>query len=189
MSLTTVEGENGDQQVFRPVPTDEDLRAMKAEMDSVRRSRRGLAVTVVFLAGVLLAAGVGLAMMYTFMSGQIAEARDEAKTAAALVAGRDETIAANEQTISQQQAVIDSYADLQSIQALRDQASSLEAEIAALLSEPSRANAPQSLRALPDDVDWLDGVVTDLRARRDALQIHKDAVAAWPPPAANPRPD
>lgn len=176
-------------QVFRPVPTNEDLRALENRVREVQGGRARLLVMTFFLAGIILAAAVAIAIMYTHTNTQLAEAEASQEAQADLLRRKDLQIIALGATIDEQRAVIESYADFQSVAALQQQIETLNEEINALLAQPSRANAPARLREFPEDVEWLDDVVGSLRAHRDALQALKADVEAWPPALQNPRPD
>lgn len=189
MTLPTVQDESGDQQVFRPVPTQDDMMALSYQVKQAKGRSARLLVLVIFLAGVVAAGAVALVMNYGNANSQLAAADDEMAAQAAQIKTLEEQIETRDQQLATQKATIDSFADFQSIVLLQKQADTLEAEIADLLEQPSRANAPARLRQLPDEVEWLDDVVTALRDRRDALQQLKADVEAWPPVPTNPRPD
>ena len=177
------------QQVFNPVPTNEDMQALNDRLDTVRRGRAQLLVTVIFLAGVVAAGLIGGVLFYGGMNERVASLEDDLTRKDAVIAGKNAMLAEQHAKLAEQSETIEGYADFQTIKALQSQADALEAEITVLLSQPSRANAPLSLKTFPDQIEWRDDVVNALRARRDALKEQKDAVAAWPPPVASPRPD
>ncbi|MEL6955243.1 MAG: hypothetical protein AAFO88_01250 [Pseudomonadota bacterium] len=177
------------QQVFKPVPTHEDMHALEHRVRQVQGGRARLLVMTIFLAGIVLAAAIALALMYAHTNTQLTEAQTAAEAQADLLRRKDRQIAALGATIDEKQAVIESYADFQSVAALQQQITALEGEIAALLAQPSRANAPSRLKELPEDVEWLDDVVSSLREQRGALRELKADVEAWPPALQNPRPD
>lgn len=177
------------QQVFHAVPTNEDMVEVSGRLQQARGGQIWFLVVSIFLAGMLLAAVAGLAMLYGHMQNEQAEAERSIEALGEQVEQKDAIIAARNREIARQAGVIASYADLQSVVALREQISALEDEIAALLAEPSRANAPRSLKELPERVEWLDGTVAALAARRDVLLKKKSDIEAWPPALQNPRPD
>lgn len=189
MSVPTVQSPDGDMQVFQSVPTHDDMMALSHQVKQAKRGQTNLLIMVIFLAGVIAAGAVALFMMYANTNAQLATADEKATAQAAEIKKLEAQIAGRDQKIADQQATIDSYADFQSIVALQQQADALEKDIAALLAQPSRANAPKRLKEIPADVEWLDDVVSALRERRDALQQLKADVEAWPPVPANPRPD
>ena len=190
MTVPTVQSpENSNMQVFQSVPTHDDMMALSAQVKEAKRGQARFLIMVIFLAGVLAAAIVAMVFMYGNSNTQLSEAEARLDAQAAEMQAQDEAMAALNQTIADQKATIDNFADFQSIVLLQQQADALEADIEALLDQPSRANAPQRLKTLPEEVEWLDDVVTRLRARRDALQKLKADVEAWPPVPANPRPD
>lgn len=190
MTQPTVQGSSDTgQQVFKPVPTHDDMQALSEKIRQSRQAQARLLVSSIFLAGIVLAAVVALVWMYSHMNSELAAAEDNATAQAAALTQLEQQLAARDETIASQQATLETYADFQSVRALQIQIDTLESEIAALLAQPSRANAPQRLKEMPAEVEWLDDVVTRLRARRDALQALKADVEAWPPAVQNPRPD
>lgn len=189
MSVPTVQSPEGDMQVFQSVPTHDDMMALSHQVSQAKRGQARLLIMVIFLAGVIAAGAVAMFMMYANANAQLASADEKVTAQAAQIKKLEAQIAGRDQKIADQQAIIDSYADFQSIVALQQQANALEKDIADLLAQPSRANAPKRLKEIPADVEWLDDVVSALRERRDALQQLKADVEAWPPIPANPRPD
>ncbi|MEZ6012810.1 MAG: hypothetical protein R3C08_13175 [Hyphomonas sp.] len=190
MTVPTVQSpDNSDLQVFQSVPTHDDMRALSHQVKEAKRGQARLLIMLIFLAGVLAAGVVAMVMMYSNTSAQLAESEAKLTAQATEMKKLEATIAARDKTIADQTATIDSYAGFQSIAVLQQQADTLEQEIAVLLAQPSRANAPKRLKELPAEVEWLDDVITRLRDRRDALQKLKSDVEAWPPVPASPRPD
>ncbi len=190
MSTPIVPSEqHGDQQVFQPVPTQDDLRAMSYEVQQGKRKQARLLVTVIFLAGVVAASAAAMFFIYANTNSQLATADKEVTAQAAQIKKLEAEIAAAGEKAAAQQTTIDSFASFQSIALLQQQSDALEREIADLLAQPSRANAPARLKKLPDEVEWYDGVVSALSDRRAALQKLKAEAEAWPPAAADPRPD
>ena len=190
MTVPTVQSnDSSSMQVFESVPTRDDMMALSHQVQQAKRGQARLLITVIFLAGVIAAGVVAVGMMYSNANSQLAAADEKVAAQEKQIKALETQIAQRDQTIASQQATIGSYADFQSIVALQAQADALEKEIAELLGQPSRANAPKRLREIPEEVEWLDGVVTALRERRDALQKLKADVEAWPPTPANPRPD
>ena len=190
MTVPTVQSpENPEMQVFQSVPTHDDMRALSHQVKEAKRGQARLLITLIFLAGVIAAGAVALVMMYSNTNAQLSAADAKLAAQADEMKKFEAQIAAGNQKIANQQATIDSFADFQSIVVLQQQADALEKDIATLLAQPSRANAPKRLKELPPEVEWLDDVVTRLRDRRDALQKLKADVEAWPPIPASPRPD
>lgn len=190
MTVPTVQSsDSSGMQVFESVPTRDDMMALSHQVQQAKRGQARLLVTVIFLAGAIAAGVVAVGMMYTNANSQLAAADEKVTAQAKQIKELEATVAARDKTIASQQATIGRYADFQSIVALQQQADTLEQEIAALLDQPSRANAPKRLKELPAEVEWLDSVVSALRERRDALQKLKADVEAWPPTPASPRPD
>jgi Tfp pilus assembly protein PilV len=176
-------------QVFQSVPTHDDMMALSHQVKQAKQGQARLLIMVIFLVGVLAAAVVALFMVFSNTSTQLAEA-DQKLTAQAAELKKLETEVANrDQVIASQQGTIASYAGFQSIVQLQQQSKALEKDIADLLAQPSRANAPRRLKELPADVEWLDDVITRLTERRDALAELKSDVEAWPPIPAAVRPD
>ena len=189
MSVPTVQADNGNQQVFQPVPTHDDIRELSGRLRAAKSGQAKLLVAVIFLAGVVAAGAAALAMIYGDTSRQVAAAEEELAVQVKANAGLEEQLVQKNQVITTQAATLDSYADFQSIIALQAQADTLEAEIEALLAQPSRSNAPASLKQIPADVEWLDDTVAALAKRRDELRALKKKVEAWPPVPARVRPD
>ena len=189
MTLPTVQPDNGEQQVFQPVPTHDDMMALSHQVRQAKRGQARLLITIIFLTGVIAAGAVAMVMMYADTNKQLAAADEKVTAQAEQIKQLEEQIAERDQTIANQNATLDSYADFQSIVALQRQADALEDDIAELLAQPSRANAPKRLKELPEEVEWLDDVVSALGQRRDELQQLKKDVEAWPPVPANVRPD
>lgn len=177
------------QQVFRQMPTNDQLHAMADQLGLARKARAKFLVLSIFLAGAVLACVAGIAVLYGHMNTRLAEAGRAEEALEARIAAKDRQIVSLNATIDRQAATIASYADFQSIAALQEQIVQLESDIAGLLVQPSRANAPARLKDLPDEVEWLDSAVATLRTRRDALARLKAEIEAWPPPLGNPRPD
>lgn len=175
--------------VFQPVPTREDMQALSEEASKARSGRARLFIAVIFLVGVVVAAGFGMAMVKQNAAAAAEQAEAQITKLNQQIKTLDAQLAAQTDTIKQQKTVIDSYAPFQSIVALQQQSDRLETEIAALLAQPSRSGAPNRLTELPPDVEWLDQTVNALRARRDRLQILKSQIEAWPPAPVAPRPD
>ena len=189
MTLPTENQDHSDQQIFQPAPTQSDMIALANQAKEAKRGRAQYFVFSIFLAGIVVAAVVGLSMMYTHMTGQVAAAESQRDAQMKMVQQKDAAIAQRDNTIAEQKLVIDSFGDFQSIKVLQDQNANLEKQITDLLGEPVRENAPARLKKMPEDVEWLDGAVTKLRERREALQALKADVESWPPPVQNPRPD
>ena len=190
MTVPTVHSQNnGDMQVFQSVPTHDDMMALSHKVKEAKRGQAQLLIMVIFLAGVLAAGAVALFMMHTNTTAQLADADKQLAAQAADVKRMETKLADRDQVIAKQQATIESYAGFQSIVRLQQQNDALEKDIAALLDQPSRSNAPRRLKELPDDVEWLDDVITRLSDRRDTLQALKSDVEAWPPIPAAVRPD
>lgn len=189
MSVPTVQPENADQQVFQPVPTHDDMRALSHQVRAAKSGQAKLLVAVIFLAGVIAAGAVAMMMMYADTNQKLAAADEKLAAQADQIDELNDQLAEKDQTIADQSATLDSYADFQSIVALQKQADALEDEIAELLAQPSRSNAPARLKEIPEDVEWLDDVVSALADRRDELQTLKKEVEAWPPVPAKVRPD
>ena len=190
MTVPTVQSpDNSDMQVFQSVPTHDDMMALSAQVKEAKRGQARFLIMVIFLAGVLAAAVVALFMVFSSTSAQLAEADQKLATQAEAMKKLETQVANRDQVIAQQQATIASYAGFQSIVQLQQQSKALEKEIADLLAQPSRANAPRRLRELPENVEWLDDVITALAERRDALAELKSDVEAWPPVPAPVRPD
>ncbi|MBD3770909.1 MAG: hypothetical protein IE925_12250 [Rhodobacterales bacterium] len=190
MTVPTVQSpDNSDMQVFQSVPTHDDMRALSHQVREAKRGQARLLIMVIFLAGVLAAAAIALFMMFTSTNTQLAEADQKLTAQAEQVKKLEAEISKRDEVITKQQETIESYAGFQSIVRLQQQSKALEKEIAALLAQPSRVNAPKRLRELPEDVEWLDDVITRLTERRDALMELKSDVEAWPPVPAPVRPD
>lgn len=190
MTVPSVPGrEDQAQQVFKPVPTDQDMHALSDRLARAQRGRVQLLLASIFLAGIVVAAAIALALMYSYMTTRLDAAERALEAQSALLAQRERVIAQREQVIAEQRDVLAGYAGFQSIAALQTQNEALEADIAALLNQASRANAPARLRELPPEVGWIDETVSALRARREALRLKKAEVEAWPPPLQDPRPD
>ncbi len=175
--------------VFQPVPTREDMRALSEEASKARSGRARLFIAVIFLVGVVVAAGFGMAMVKQNAAAAAEQAEVQITKLNQQIKAMDVRLVAQTETIKQQEAAINSYAPFQSIVALQQQSDQLEAEIAALLAQPSRNGAPKRLTELPPEVEWLDQTVNALRARRDRLQQLKSQIEAWPPAPVAPRPD
>jgi uncharacterized protein (UPF0333 family) len=189
MSVPTVQPDNGNQQVFQPVPTHDDIRDLSQQVRAAKSGQAKLLVAVIFLAGVVAAGAVAMAMMNGNANQQVAAAEQELAVQVKKSATLEEQLDQKDQVIATQAATLDSYADFQSIIALQAQAATLESEITALLAQPSRSNAPARLKQMPADVEWLDDVVSALADRRDELLALKMEVEAWPPVPARVRPD
>lgn len=175
--------------VFQPVPTREDMQALSEEARRARSGRARLFIAVVFLAGVIVAAGFGMAMVKQNAAAAAEQADLQIKKLTEQIKTKDTQLQSQAETISQQKSEIDSYAPFQSIVVLQRQSDQLEEEIAALLAQPSRAGAPKRLTDLPAEVEWLDQTVNALRTRRDRLEQIKTQIEAWPPAPVAPRPD
>ncbi|MEE2920166.1 hypothetical protein [Hyphomonas sp.] len=189
MSVPTVQTDNGNQQVFRPVPTHDDMRELSEQVRAAKGGQARLLVMAIFLAGIIAAGSVALIMMYGNANQAVAAAEADLAAEMKKVTALEAVITKKDETIAAQAETLDSYADFQSIIALQARSDALEADIDALLAQPSRANAPASLKQMPDEVEWLDDVVSALSARRDKLAAQKAAVEAWPPAPARVRPD
>ncbi|MEZ5946935.1 MAG: hypothetical protein R3C13_10685 [Hyphomonas sp.] len=181
--------DNSGLQVFQPVPTQSDFAELSDRVQQARRGQARLLITSIFLAGVIAAGLAAAALAYGHLNTQVAALETTVAEQVKALEAKDGLIAEANAKIESQKQALDSYADYQSIAALQSQADQLEQEIAALLAEPVRANAPARLRKLPEDVEWLDTTVAALRARRDALQALKSEIQAWPPVPQSPRPD
>lgn len=175
--------------VFQPVPTCEDMRALSEEANKARSGRARLFIAVIFLAGVIVAAGFGMAMVKQNATAAAEQAEVQITKLNQQIKTKDAQLVSQAETIKQQKAEIDSYASFQSIVALQRQSEQIEDEIAALLAQPSRTGAPKRLTDLPPEVEWLDQTVNALRVRRDKLQQLKTQIEAWPPAPVAPRPD
>jgi len=130
-----------------------------------------------------------LFMVFSSTSTQLAEADQKLAAQTAKMEKLETQVANRDQVIAQQQQTIASYAGFQSIVQLQQQSKALEQDIADLLAQPSRSNAPRRLKELPDNVEWLDDVITALTERRDELAKLKSDIEAWPPVPAPVRPD
>ncbi|MEO1965073.1 hypothetical protein [Hyphomonas sp.] len=189
MTVPTVQSsDNSDMQVFQSVPTHDDMMALSHQLKEAKRGQARLLIMVIFLAGVLVAAVVALFMVFSNTDAKLAEADQKLATQAAELEKMETQVSNRDQVIAQQQATIASYAGFQSIVQLQQQSKALEKDIADLLAQPSRANAPRRLRELPENVEWLDDVITNLTERRDALAELNSDVEAWPPVPAPVRP-
>lgn len=175
--------------VFQPVPTHEDMQALSEEASKARSGRARLFIAVVFLAGVVVAAGFGMAMVKQNAAAAAEQADLQITKLTEQIKAKDAQLNSQAETIRQQKKEIESYAPFQSIVALQHQSARLEEEIAALLAQPSRAGAPKHLTELPAQVEWLDQTVNALRTRRDRLEQIKTQIEAWPPAPVAPRPD
>ena len=190
MTVPTVQSpDNADMQVFQTVPTHDDMMALSHQVKEAKRGQARLLIMVIFLAGVLAAAAVALFMMFTNTSTQLAAADQKLAAQAAEMKTLETQISNRNQVIASQQETIASYAGFQSIIQLQQQSKALEKEIKDLLAQPSRVNAPRRLKEMPEDVEWLDDVITRLTDRRDTLVELKSDVEAWPPVPAPVRPD
>ncbi|MBA4226158.1 MAG: hypothetical protein C0456_05935 [Hyphomonas sp.] len=175
--------------VFQPVPTREDMQALSEEASKARSGRARLFIAVVFLAGVVVAAGAGMAMVKQNAAAAAEQADLHIKKLTEQIKTKDTQLQSQAETIRQQKSEIDSFAPFQSIVVLQRQSDQLEDEIAALLAQPSRAGAPKRLTELPAEVEWLDQTVNALQTRRDRLEQIKTQIEAWPPAPVAPRPD
>lgn len=190
MTVPTVQSpDNSDMQVFQSVPTHDDMMALSSQVKEAKRGQARLLIMVIFLAGVLAAAVVALFMVFSSTSTQLAEADQKLAAQTAKMEKLETQVANRDQVIAQQQQTIASYAGFQSIVQLQQQSKALEQDIADLLAQPSRSNAPRRLKELPDNVEWLDDVITALAERRDELAKLKSDIEAWPPVPAPVRPD
>lgn len=177
------------QQVFKTVPTQDEMHLLEDRLRQVQGARLRLLIITVFLAGIVIAGAVAVSFFYRDAINKVNAAEAAVQAQQSAFQQKDRQIVALNAAITNKDEIIASYADFQSISALEAQINELEADIAALLAQPSRANAPASLKKLPEPVEWFDGAVTVLRTRRDALQETKRKVEAWPPAMENPRPD
>lgn len=178
-----------DELVFKPVPTQEDMIALSGEVSRARAGRSRLFITVVFLAGVVAAGGIGMSMVKRNAASVAQKADAQIAALNKQILDKDAQLAAQAGIIEKQKVEIGTYTSFQSIAALQSQSDQLELEIAQLLAEPNRAGAPKRLSELPPEVEWMDSTVTALTARRDKLQKLKAEVQAWPPAPISPRPD
>lgn len=175
--------------VFAPVPTREEVLAISREAQQARAGRARLFVLVVFLAGVIVAGGLGIALVRQHAEETIMQAQAETERLTRRLAERDAEIARQSEQIAALSRELDGYGGFRSITTLQQQADRLEHEITNLLAEPSRRDAPARLREFPPEVEWLDQTVSALSVRRERLEQMKSDVQAWPPRPVALRPD
>lgn len=175
--------------VFAPVPTREEMLAITRQVQQARAGRARLLIVVVFLAGIIAAGVMAIAFIRQNSAETVAQAEADLTLLTRRLSERDAEIAQLKGQLKDLTAELDGYAGFRSITALEAQSKRLEADIKTLLAEPSRRDAPARLRELPSSVEWLDGVVSRLAARRDRLESLKSEVQSWPPRPVAPRPD
>lgn len=180
---------HSEEQVFQPVPTQQDMLELSGEAKRARAGRARLLVLTIFLLGIVVAGGAGMSMVTRNAEKAVETADRKVAELNAVIRNKDVQIADQSATLLAQGAEIEGFAEFQSIIVLRRQSEILEHEIARLLAEPARAGAPRRLTDLPPEVEWLDTAITALRARRDRLEVLKSEIEAWPPAAPSPRPD
>ena len=180
---------HSEEQVFQPVPTQQDMLELSGEARRARAGRARLLILAIFLLGVIVAGGFGMAMVKQNAETAVQKAEQQITDLNGAIRKKDAQIAEQADQLAALKAETDSFADFQSIVVLRRQSALLEQEIAALLAEPIRAGAPRRLTEIPPDVEWLDKTITALKARRDQLDELKAQIEAWPPAAPSPRPD
>jgi hypothetical protein len=189
MTLPTIQPDSGDQQVFRPVPTDDDMRALSHQVRRARQGQARLLAAAIFLAGIIVAGIMAAGLVLGNSDDRLAAAGERIEALSAELRKGEAALAEREARIAALEAELAGFAAFRSLQLLEQQGEALEAIIASLLSQPSRAGAPRRLTQLPPPVSWMDAGVLALRTRRDALEALKAEIEAWPPPAPSPRPD
>ena len=178
-----------DELVFKPVPTQDDMLALAGEANRAKAGRARLFIAVVFLAGIVAAAAIGMSMVKQNAAAISEQAEVEITRLNKQILEKDARLRDQEAVIAAQKTEIASYAPFQGIVGLQQQSRTLEQEIAGLLAEPSRTGAPARLTTLPPQIMWLDNTIAALTARRDRLQQLKQEISAWPPAPVSPRPD
>ena len=181
--------DNKGEIVFETVPTHEEMQALSDQASQARAGRARLQIALVFLAGVICAGGAGFFLMQQSASQAVEAAQAEVTALNKRITEKDQQLADQSATITTLREQINSYGGFQSIVALQEQAAQIEADIAALLAQPSRQNIPERMKELPPPVEWLDPTVNSLEARLARLKKIKADIEAWPPPPAPVRPD
>ena len=180
---------HSEEQVFQPVPTQQDMLELSGEAKRARAGRARLLVLTIFLLGVVVDGGAGMSMVSRNAEKSVEKADQTVAELNAIIRSKDAQIADQSAALLAQGAEIEGFAEFQSIVVLRRQSAVLEQEIARLLAEPARAGAPRRLTELPPEVEWLDTAIMALKDRRDRLEARKSEIEAWPPAAPSPRPD
>lgn len=181
--------DNKGEIVFETVPTRQEMQALSDQASQARAGRARLQIALVFLAGVIFAGGAAVFLMQQNASQAIEAAQAEVTALNKRIAEKDQQLADQSATITALREQINSFGGFQSIVALQQQAAQIEADIAALLAQPSRQNIPARMTELPPPVEWLDPAVTSLEARLARLKKIKADIEAWPPPPTPVRPD